>query len=1252
MLGFHVRLLLPTGNNNKPTKKTFLWPLTRLSIFLHFLFINSTFSETKHEQLPPAPLQLRIQDRYVELDNGVVQVTLSKPGGSVTGIRYNGVDNLLEGQNEEINRGYWDLVWIGNGSQGKKGSLDRLEGTDFKVILENEEQIEVSFTRTWNTSLDGKQVPLNIDKRFILLHDSCGFYSYGIYERLEGWPAFHLTNTRIAFKLREDKFQYMAISNDRQRHMPLPEDRLPPRGEALAYPEAVHLVDPIEPEFKGEVDDKYQYSLENKDNRVHGWISPDYPPIGFWQITPSDEFRSGGPLKQCLNSHVGPTCLAIFHSTHYSGEDLILKFRANETWKKVYGPVFIYLNSLSDRAAKPLELWEDAKQQMRTEVQKWPYDFPQSNDFPLSSQRGDVCGRLLLLDKYVIDENMPADGAFVGLASPGDVGSWQRESKGYQFWTGANKDGFFCINHIRAGNYNLYAWVPGYIGDYRYDKLLTVTPGSAIEVGNLVYEPPRNGPTLWEIGIPDRTAAEFYVPDPNPNFINKLYLNGPNKFRQYGLWERYAELYPQNDLVYTVGLSDYSKDWFFAQVTRKTANNTYVGSTWQIRFKLENVNKAEIYTLRIALATAHSSELQITPTMSSSKGVQLSYEDPNYVIMDNGIVQVTLTKPDGNVTGIKYNGIKNLLEFDNKESGRGYWDLDWSGTKGMSHQVIQGTEFKIIVQNEEQVEISFTTNWDTSQEGKFAPLNIDKRFIMLRDSPGLYSYAIYEHMKEWPAFNLVQTRIVFKLRKDEFRYMAVGDQRQRYMPLPDDLLPPRGEELAFSEAVRLVDPIEPEFKGEVDDKYEYSCENKDLKVHGWICTNPAIGFWQITPSNEFRSGGLIKQNLTSHVGPVNLAMFLSTHYAGDQMELKFQENEAWKKVLGPVFFYLNSLPTDGTDPLTYLWDDAKNQMMVEVESWPYSFIASEDFPRSDQRGSLSGILLVQDRYISSHNIPGCGAYVGLAPPGEVGSWQTESKGYQFWTKADECGYFCINDVRSGNYNLYAWVPGFIGDYKYNNAINITAGGDIDVGDIVYEPPRDGATLWEIGIPDRSAGEFYVPDPNPIYVNNLYLNQDSDRFRQYGLWERYAELYPDADLVYTVGTSDYKNDWFFAQVTRKNDDDTYKGTTWQIKFYLEHVSATGIYKLRIALAAAHQTRLEVKVNDLESEALLSRGQFGHDNAIARHGIHGLYWLYNVDIDCSLLVEGDNTIFLTQSKCGTAFQGLMYDYIRLECPPTYD
>lgn len=53
--------------------------------------------------------------------------------------------------------------------------------------------------------------------------------------------------------------------------------------------------------------------------------------------------------------------------------------------------------------------------------------------------------------------------------------------------------------------------------------------GYNIEVGKIVYEAPRDGPTLWEIGIPDRTAQQFFIPDPNPKYINKLYINHPDR---------------------------------------------------------------------------------------------------------------------------------------------------------------------------------------------------------------------------------------------------------------------------------------------------------------------------------------------------------------------------------------------------------------------------------------------------------------------------------------------------------------------------------------------------------------------------------------------------------------------------------------------------------------------------------------------------------------------------------------------------
>jgi Polysaccharide lyase family 4, domain II len=49
------------------------------------------------------------------------------------------------------------------------------------------------------------------------------------------------------------------------------------------------------------------------------------------------------------------------------------------------------------------------------------------------------------------------------------------------------------------------------------------------------------------------------------------------------------------------------------------------------------------------------------------------------------------------------------------------------------------------------------------------------------------------------------------------------------------------------------------------------------------------------------------------------------------------------------------------------------------------------------------------------------------------------QGYQFWSQADEFGNFYISNIRTGDYNLYAWVPGFIGDYKLETTLTISSG---------------------------------------------------------------------------------------------------------------------------------------------------------------------------------------------------------------------
>lgn len=45
--------------------------------------------------------------------------------------------------------------------------------------------------------------------------------------------------------------------------------------------------------------------------------------------------------------------------------------------------------------------------------------------------------------------------------------------------------------------------------------------------------------------------------------------------------------------------------------------------------------------------------------------------------------------------------------------------------------------------------------------------------------------------------------------------MAITDEKQRVMPMPEDILPDRSKQLIVPESVLLVKPINPDLKGEV-----------------------------------------------------------------------------------------------------------------------------------------------------------------------------------------------------------------------------------------------------------------------------------------------------------------------------------------------------------------------------------------------------------------------------------------------------
>jgi Polysaccharide lyase family 4, domain III len=51
--------------------------------------------------------------------------------------------------------------------------------------------------------------------------------------------------------------------------------------------------------------------------------------------------------------------------------------------------------------------------------------------------------------------------------------------------------------------------------------------------------------------------------------------------------------------------------------------------------------------------------------------------------------------------------------------------------------------------------------------------------------------------------------------------------------------------------------------------------------------------------------------------------------------------------------------------------------------------------------------------------------------------------------------------------------------------------------------------------------------------------------------------------------------FYLLIYRRSDDNSYKAVTWQIKFQLDAIRQNATYKLRVALASAALSELQVE-----------------------------------------------------------------------------
>ena len=571
------------------------------------------------------------------LNNGIIKATIPKRDGNLSSLVYHGVEILTHGK-------YWEQT--PGGTVTARVTID--------PATNGGERAEVSVKGVNPGGTGSRGGGMDIETRVTLERGVSGFYTYAEYTHQASYPRAGEGESRFILEDINPTFDWISVDEDRNQLMShAPEDHEIHAKEQSIYATGI---------YKNSVEHKYSYNAPMYKLQAWGWSSTkDH--IGVYFMNPSTEYIVGGPERLDLIDHMTAPgaesyrgiLLDYWTSGHYAG-GANNSIPAGEEWRHVVGPIFVYFNRLADpkdpsqadldkltatsgsgMPAVPavwhdnsLALWEDAVAKSREVKAAWPYNWVEGMDYPHKAERGTVTGQLVLDDPEAASKSLP--NLNVGLTSPnyqgnaspragnGDIVTWPHDGEHYQFWTVGSADGRFTIPNVRPGTYALRAFANGVLGEYDRTATVTVEAGKTLDLGKLDWQPVRYGKQIWEIGYPDRTGDKFFKGD------------GAN----YWLWGwglRYSGLFP-NDITYTIGKSDYHKDWFFQEVPHSTTSawlnpaakdpyNQRFGwvalptdtkdpwsqwgkgraTTWTVKFNMPKAAKGEA-VLRIALAGA------------------------------------------------------------------------------------------------------------------------------------------------------------------------------------------------------------------------------------------------------------------------------------------------------------------------------------------------------------------------------------------------------------------------------------------------------------------------------------------------------------------------------------------------------------------------------------------------------------------------------------------------------------------------
>jgi rhamnogalacturonan endolyase len=642
--------------------------------------------------------------------------------------------------------------------------------------------------------------------------------------------------------------------------------------------------------------------------------------------------------------------------------------------------------------------------------------------------------------------------------------------------------------------------------------------------------------------------------------------------------------------------------------------------------------------------------------------------------MDNGIIQATINKRNGNMPRLVYHGM-NIM------GPGGIWEQSPSG------QVTQTLTIDPAQNGGARAEVDV--------KGVNGRMDIEVRYTLERGVSGIYTYAIYSHGAGYPAAGEGESRFINQLSQDHFDWLSVDADRNMPMCSMQDTR--AGVTIHAKEQRILSTGI---YKNSVEHKYSYCAEMYKLPAYGWSSIKDHVGVWFINPSFEYLGGGPTRIDLVCHMEATMLDYWTSGHYAGGA-ECNIPAGETWNKIVGPIFVYCNALQTSQTpsqadlDTLAAtagnptippawtananaLFHDALAQAKTIQAQWPFAWVQGLDYPQKAGRAAVTGKLVLNDPQAATTKLPHLnvglthpdfngagGAFAQRSGNGTLVTWDHDANYYQFWTVGAEDGQFTIANVRPGTYTLHAFADGVLGEFAQAN-ITVEAGKTLDLGKLEWKPVRFGKQVWEIGYPDRTGGKFYKGDGS-----NYWL---------WGWCVRYPLLFPN-DLTYTVGKSDYHKDWFFEQVPHgestawlnpdakdpanqrfgwvkaaTGQEDMWRtigrgrATTWTIKFNMDKATQGQAF-LRVALAGSDGTAglanpgapggLAVGVNGKSVGSI----KFISTNALRYNTDTGVWREYTQTFDAALLNAGENEIQLTV-PAGELTSGVVYDYLRLE------